>query len=165
VNTFNAQPFIRQRGLYFDELNVGAVYEHAPGRTVGESDNVMFGALTMNPASIHLDAHASSTNDFGQRLVNSLFTLSTLVGLSVNQLTQLTTVANLGFDKVDFPHPVFIGDTIYATTAVVDKRLSRSRPRTGIVHFEHTARNQHGRAVAVARRAALMHLSPPAETP
>jgi len=114
----------------------------------------------MNPASIHLDGHTSATNEFGQRLVNSLFTLSTLVGLSVGQLTQLTTVANLGFEKIDFPRPVFVGDTLYASTEVLDKRTSRSRPNTGVVHFKHTARNQHGYVVAVAVRTALMHISP-----
>lgn len=151
---------VRQRGLYFDELEVGVVYEHSPGRTVGEADNTSFTTLTMNPASIHLDGHSSATNKFGQRLVNSLFTLSTLVGLSVGQLTQLTTVANLGFDKVEFPGPVFVGDTLYASTEVIDKRLSKSRPDTGIVHFKHTARNQHGKVVAVAVRAALMLVEP-----
>jgi len=156
---------VRQRGLYFDELEVGVVYEHSPGRTVGEADNTLFSALSMNPASIHLDGHASATNEFGQRLVNSLFTLSTLVGLSVGQLTQHTTVANLGFDKVDFPRPVFVGDTLYASTEIADKRLSQSRPNAGIVHFKHTARNQHGDVVAVARRAALMLLDPEKSAP
>lgn len=112
--------------------------------------------LTMNPASIHLDAHASSANQFGRRLVNSMLTLSTLVGLSVGQLTQKTTVANLGFAKVDFPRPVFGGDTIYASTVVLAKHPSTSRPEVGIVTFEHTARNQDGEVVAVAVRSAMM---------
>jgi acyl dehydratase len=147
---------IAQRGLYFDELELDVVYEHAPGRTVTEADNTHFSTMTMNPASIHLDAHASADTQFGQRLVNSMFTLSTLVGLSVGHLTQRTTVANLGFDGVDFPCPVFVGDTLYAATRVVDKRLSKSRSDVGIVYFEHTAKNQKGEVVAFARRGAMM---------
>ena len=131
-------------------------YLHAPGKTFDDAENAAFTMLTMNPASIHLDAHASAANQFGRRLVNSMLTLSTLVGLSVAQLTQLTTVANLGFSRVDFPRPVFGGDTIYASTVVLEKRLSKSRPEVGIVVFEHTARNQHGEVVAVAVRSAMM---------
>jgi acyl dehydratase len=149
-------PIIEQRGLYYDELQTGVRYVHAPGKTVDDAENSAFTMLTMNPASIHLDAHASSMNQFGRRLVNSMLTLSTLVGLSVGQLTQQTTVANLGFSTVEFPHPVFGGDTIYASTVVLDKRLSRSRPEAGIVTFEHTAVNQHGEVVAVAVRSAMM---------
>ena len=149
-------PVIEQRGLYYEELQTGVRYVHAPGKTFDDAENAAFTMLTMNPASIHLDANASATNQFGRRLVNSMLTLSTLVGLSVGQLTQLTTVANLGFDKVDFPRPVFGGDTIYASTVVLEKRLSRSRPEVGIVVLEHTARNQHGEVVAVAVRSAMM---------
>lgn len=149
-------PTIEQRGLYYDELQTGVRYLHAPGKTFDDAENAAFTMLTMNPASIHLDAHASASNQFGRRLVNSMLTLSTLVGLSVGQLTQLTTVANLGFGKVEFPQPVFAGDTIYASTVVLEKRLSRSRPEVGIVVLEHTARNQHGEIVAVAVRSAMM---------
>jgi len=149
-------PVVEQRGLYFDELQTGVRYEHAPGKTFDDAENAAFTMLTMNPASIHLDAHASSTNQFGRRLVNSMLTLSTVVGLSVGQLTQKTTVANLGFTRVDFPRPVFGGDTIYASTVVLDKRLSKSRPEVGIVTLEHTARNQDGEVVAVAVRSAMM---------
>ena len=125
-----------------------------------EADNVLFTTLTMNPQALHLDEAWSNTQPFGQRLVNSLFTLSTLVGLSVGQLTQGTIVANLGFREVRFPKPVFHGDTLYAETVVLDKRVSASRPREGVVSFEHTAHNQHGDVVAVAVRSTLVRLRP-----
>ena len=147
---------VEQRGLYYEELQTGAVYVHRPGRTVTDADNVLFSTLTMNPQSLHLDAHFSAATEFGRPLVNSLFTLSTLVGLSVGQLTQATTVANLGFGEAAFPHPVFCGDTLYAETRVLDKRLSRSRPDNGVVRFEHRARNQDGVLVARVERSALM---------
>lgn len=149
-----------QRGLYFEELMVGVRYVHQPGRTIGEADNTLFSTLTMNPASLHLDAVASGAGPWGERIVNSLLTLSTLVGLSVAQLTQGTTVANLGFSEVSFPLPVLHGDTLCAETKVLEKRLSRSRPGEGVVTFEHRARNQRGEIVAVARRAALMRCAP-----
>ncbi|WP_322753730.1 MaoC family dehydratase [Frankia sp. Cas3] len=152
---------IEQRGLWFDELEIGVVYVHRPGRTVSEADNTLFTTLTMNTQALHLDEAWSATQPFGRRLVNSMFTLSTLVGLSVNQLTQGTTVANLGFSDIRFPAPVFHGDTLYAETTVVDKRRSRSRPGQGVVTFEHTAHNQDGEVVAVAVRSALMLCSDP----
>jgi acyl dehydratase len=148
------------RGRYYEELIPGTVFEHKPGRTVGEGDNTLFSVLTMNPASVHLDAAYSEGTEFGQRLVNSLFTLSTLVGLSVGDLTQATTVANMGFSEVTFPRPVFVGDTLYAETEVISARLSRSRPTQGLVEFEHRMRNQCGEIVAVARRTALMLRDP-----
>lgn len=151
---------IPQRGLYFEEFEEGAVYVHAPGRTVTEADNVLFTTLTMNPQSLHLDAAWSAQTEFGERLVNSMFTLSTLVGLSVAQLTQGTIVANLGFSDVRFPHPVRVGDTLYAETRVTGRRLSRSRPGQGVVDFAHTMRNQHGDVVAEATRATLMQCRP-----
>ena len=151
-----------QRGLWYEEFDVGALYRHAPGRTVSEADNVLFSTLTMNPQALHLDAAWAAQQPFGQRLVNSLFTLSTLVGLSVAQLTQGTIVANLGFSNVVFPKPVFHGDTLYAETVVLDKRLSASRPDAGIVTFEHTARNQHGEVVAVANRTTMVLTRPTA---
>jgi acyl dehydratase len=154
------RPVYEQRGLWYEELEVGALYRHAPGRTVSEADNIMFSTLTMNPQALHLDEAWAAQQPFGQRLVNSLFTLSTLVGLSVAQLTQGTIVANLGFSDVVFPKPVFHGDTLYAETVVVEKRLSASRPGTGVVTFEHTARNQHGEVVAVAKRATMVFTRP-----
>jgi acyl dehydratase len=143
-------------GKYFEELEPGAVFKHQPGRTVTETDNLLFSVLSMNPQPLHLDAEFARGTEFGQRLVNSLFTLSTLVGLSVADLTLGTTVGNLGFEKVEFPKPVFIGDTLYAETEVVSKRESRSRPGQGIVCFEHRARNQRGELVARCVRNALM---------
>ena len=143
-------------GKYFEELEPGAVFEHQPGRTVTEADNLLFSVLSMNPQPLHLDAEFARGTEFGQRLVNSLFTLSTLVGLSVADLTLGTTVGNLGFEKIEFPKPVFIGDTLYAETEVMSKRESRSRPGQGIVCFEHRAKNQRGELVARCVRNALM---------
>ncbi|HLS63653.1 MAG TPA: MaoC family dehydratase [Ruania sp.] len=151
---------IHQRGLYYEELETDVVYRHAPGRTLTESDNVFFSALSMNPQSLHLDAAWSATQPFGRPLVNSLFTLATLVGLSVGQLTQGTTVANLGFERVTFPAPMFHGDTLYAATVVQAKRPSASRPGEGVVTFEHTGRNQHDVLVATAVRSALILFTP-----
>ncbi|MFC5501051.1 MaoC family dehydratase [Lysinimonas soli] len=155
---------IEQRGLYFEELDEQAVYVHSPGRTVTEADNVLFTTLTMNTQSLHLDAEWAKSTEFGERLINSMFTLSTLVGASVAQLTQGTIVANLGFGDVRFPHPMRAGDTMYSETRVLSKRLSKSRPGQGVVEFEHTARNQHGEVVAVARRSALMLCLPEPHT-
>jgi acyl dehydratase len=157
-------PVVEQRGLWFEECELETVYKHHPGRTVTEADNVLFTTLTMNPQALHLDEAWSSTQPFGTRLVNSLFTLSTLVGLSVGQLTQGTTVGNLGFGDIRFPQPVLHGDTLYCETVVTDKRLSSSRPGEGIVTFEHTARNQRGEVVAVAVRTALMRCRPEPST-
>ena len=143
-------------GKHYEELIVGHVFAHQPGRTVTESDNVFFSCLTMNPQPLHVDFHAAAKAEFGKPLVNSLLTLGIAVGLSVSETTLGTTVGNLGFDKVEFPKPVFHGDTLYAETAVVDKRESRSRPQWGIVTFEHRAKNQRGEVVMVARRNAMM---------
>lgn len=154
---------IEQRGLYFEEFEEGAVYLHRPGRTVTEADNVLFTTLTMNTQSLHLDAAWSEDTEFGERLVNSMFTLSTLVGLSVSQLTLGTIVANLGFSEVSFPAPVRVGDTLYAETRIAGKRRSASRPAQGIVTLEHTMRNQHGEVVALATRSTLMQCLPEAE--
>lgn len=157
---------IRQRGLWFEEFEVGTVYEHRPGRTVTETDNVLFTTTTMNTQPLHLDAHESGQQPpFHERLVNSMFTLSTLVGLSVAQLTQGTIVANLGFSDVRFPAPVRHGDTLYAETLILDKRPSSSRPGEGIITMEHTARNQHGEVVAVATRTTLVRMAPEAAGP
>jgi len=158
------RPVVQQRGLWFEEFELNTVYRHAPGRTVSEADNILFSALTMNPQALHLDEAWSSEQPFGARLVNSLFTLSTMVGLSVAQLTQGTIVANLGFRDVRFPKPVFHGDTLYCETVVLEKRESQSRPGEGIVTFEHTAANQHGDVVAVAVRSTMMRMRPGAAT-
>ncbi len=151
-----------QRGLWFEEMEVDTVYEHRPGRTVTEADNVLFTTLTMNTQPLHLDRAASEDQPpFYERLVNSMFTLSTLVGLSVAQLTQGTIVANLGFTDITFPAPVKHGDTLYAETLVLDKRPSSSRPAEGLVTFAHTARNQRGEIVATATRKTLVRMAPP----
>ncbi|KZM70657.1 MaoC family dehydratase [Nocardia terpenica] len=152
---------IVQRGLWFEEFEIGVVYEHRPGRTITEADNVLFTTLTMNTQALHLDAaFADELPPFRQRLVNSMFTASTLVGLSVAQLTQGTIVANLGFSDIAFPKPLFHGDTMYAETVVTEKRESKSRPGEGIVTFAHTARNQHGDVVATAVRKTLVRKRP-----
>ncbi len=143
-------------GKHFEELQVGQMFTHQPGRTVTEADNIWFSCLTMNPQPLHVDFHAAASAEFGKPLVNSLFTLGVAVGLSVGDTTLGTTVGNLGFEKVEFPKPVFHGDTLYAETEVVDKRESRSRPQWGIVTFVHRARNQRGEIVMVARRSAMM---------
>ena len=142
-------------GKLFEELELGQTFQHQPGRTVTESDNVFFTCLTMNPQPLHIDFHAAQKAEFGKPLVNSLLTLGIAVGLSVGETTLGTTVGNLGFEKVEFPKPVFHGDTIYSETEVVEKRESKSRPQWGVVIFEHRARNQHGDVVMRCRRAAM----------
>jgi acyl dehydratase len=147
---------IEQRGLYFEEFEEGVRYLHRPGRTVSEADNVQFTTMTMNTQALHLDEAWAAGQPFGRRLVNSMFTLSTMVGASVAQLTQGTIVANLGFGEVAFPHPVFHGDTLYFETTVATKRLSKSREGQGIVSLAHLARNQDGVIVARALRSVLV---------
>ena len=147
-------------GKYYEELEVGQTFRHQPGRTVTEADNVFFSCPTMNPQPLHVDFHAAAKAEFGKPLVNSLLTLGIAVGLSVGETTLGTTVGNLGFEKIEFPKPVFHGDTIYAETEVVDKRESKSRPQCGIVTFEHRARNQDDEIVMRARRNAMMRKRP-----
>ena len=149
---------IVQRGLYFDEFETDVLYRHTPGRTATDADNVLFTTLTMNAQALHLDEAYAQTQPFGRRLMNSMWTLSTLVGLSVAQLTQGTLVAQLGLKDISFPHPLFAGDTLTCETVVVDKRLSNSRPGEGIVTLQHTGRNQDGTVVALATRIALMRV-------
>ena len=149
-----------QRGLWYEEFETGVIYRHRPGRTMTDADNQLFSAITMNQQAIHVDAAFAAGQEFGRPLINSMFTLAVLVGLSVNQLTQSTIVSNLGFSEVAFPAPMFAGDTLYAETAMLSKRDSKSRPQQGIVILEHTGRNQDGTLVARAVRAALMHKLP-----
>ena len=152
-------------GLYFEELTEGKVFQHAIRRTLTEMDNVMFCAMTHNPAAIHLDAeYCKQHTEFGQRLVNSAFTLGLMVGISVGDTTLGTTVGNLGFDETRFPAPVFHGDTIRVETEVVSRRESASRPNNGIVMFEHRAYNQNDVLVARCRRGALMLKRPAAQS-
>src|SRR5271167_3336495 len=148
------------KGLYFEEFEEGQVFEHAMSRTVTEMDNVLFSTLTMNPQPLHLDAEFAKRTEFGQRLVNSLFTLGLVIGMSVGETTLGTTVANLGISDVRFPKPVFHGDTLRVRTVVRAKRRSQSRPDAGIVEFEHQGINQRGETVAVCRRAGLMKCRP-----
>ena len=143
-------------GLYFDEFEVGQEFVHGIRRTVTETDNLLFTTMTHNPAALHLDAEYCKDTEFGQILVNSLFTLSLVVGVSVNDTTLGTTVANLGFGEVSFPIPVFIGATLTTKTVVKDLRPSKSRPGQGIVTFEHSATNQRDETVVIAERRALM---------
>lgn len=145
-------------GLYFEEFEEGQTFEHTIRRTVTEADNVMFSTMTMNPAPLHIDRHYAETEtEFGQPIVNSLFTLGLMIGISVHETTLGTTIANLGMTDVKFPKPVFHGDTIRVETRVIGKRRSKSRPNAGIVEFEHTAFNQAGDVVASCLRQAFMH--------
>lgn len=143
-------------GRYFEEFTVGQIVDHPIRRTVTETDNLLFSTLTHNPAALHLDAEHAKTTEFGQILVNSLFTLSLVVGISVNDTTLGTAVANLGFGEIRFPRPVFIGDTLSVRTEVKALRPSESRPGQGIVTFAHSATNQRGETVVLAERAALI---------
>lgn len=154
---------IVQRGLYYEEFDLGATYLHRPGRTATEADNVLFTTLTMNTQALHLDAAYASTQEFGRPLMNSMWTLSTMVGSSVAQLTQGTLVAQLGLSDIRFPHPLFAGDTLYTESVVTDKRLSSSRPGQGICTVAHTGRNQDGEIVATATRTVLVRCRPEGE--
>ena len=148
-------------GFYYEEFRVGQVFDHAIRRTITETDNVLFSTMTHNPAALHLDEeYCREHTEFGQRIVNSCLTLSLMVGISVNDTTLGTTVANLGWDQVRFPKPLFHGDTVHVQTEVLELRDSRSRPDNGIVTFEHRAFNQNGELVAVCKRTALMHRRP-----
>ena len=150
-------------GKWFDELHVGQRFDHAIRRTVTETDNVLFSAMTHNPALLHLDEEYCRTQtEFGRRVVNSCFTLGLMVGISVGDTTMGTAVANLGWDEVRFPKPLFHGDTVRVETEVVELRDSRSRPDQGIVTFEHRAYNQHDELVARCRRSGLQRRRPPA---
>src|SRR5260221_8966799 len=150
----------KMAGLYFEELTVGRVFDHAWTRTVTEIDNVLFSSLTMNVQPLHLDEEFASKTEFGQRIVNSLFTLGLMIGITVNDTTLGTTVANLGMTDVRFPKPVFHGDTLRVQTTVVSVRESKSRPDAGIVEFSHIAINQRGETVAQCIRQALMRKKP-----
>ena len=144
-------------GLYFEEFFVGQTFRHAIRRTVSEMDNIMFSALTHNPAALHLDEeYCKNHTEYGQRIVNSVFTLGLIVGVSVGDTTLGTTVANLGWDEVRFPKPLFHGDTVHVETEVIELRDSKSRPQNGIVIFEHRGFNQHDVLVASCKRSALM---------
>jgi len=147
-------------GLYFEQFEVGQVFKHATTRTVTETDNLLATVLSMNPQPLHLDYEFAAQTEFKKPLVNSLFTLALVIGLSVQETTLGTTIGNLGMKEVVFPKPVFAGDTIRVETRVVSKRESKSRPNAGIVEFEHHGVNQRGEIVCSCLRAAFMKGTP-----
>jgi acyl dehydratase len=148
-------------GKWFDELEVGQVFQHAIRRTVTETDNILFTSMTHNPAQLHLDAdYCEKETEFGKPLINSLFTLGLVIGISVHETTMGTAVANLGMDNVKFPKPLFAGDTIHVETEIVGLRESKSRPTQGIVTFEHRAYNQKDELVCSLQRSGLQHKKP-----
>ncbi|MFD6061755.1 MaoC family dehydratase [Rhodococcus wratislaviensis] len=143
-------------GMYFEEFEPGAVIDHPTRRTVTETDNVLFSTMTLNLAPLHLDAEYSKDSIYGQRLVNSLFILGLVSGISVPETTQGTTLGNLGYEEVKFTKPVFHGDTIRVRTEIIDKRESKSRNDSGVVQFRHYGINQRDEVVCECRRAGLM---------
>lgn len=147
-------------GLYFEQFVVGHVFQHAVTRTVTEMDNTLFSVMTMNMQPLHLDAHFAEQTEFGQRLVNSLFTLGLVIGISVTDTTLGTTIANLGMSDIRFPKPVFHGDTVHVETEVKSLRASKSRPNAGIVEFEHRGWNHRDELVCVCIRSAFMKRQP-----
>lgn len=142
-------------GKYYDDLTVGQVIRHTLGRTLTEMDNVLFNALTMNTQPLHLNEDFASKTQFGQRIVNGIFTLGLVVGITVSELTEGTIVANLGYEEVKHPRPMFHGDTLYVETEVLAKRESSSRTDAGIVTLKHTGRNQHGDVCITVNRSVL----------
>lgn len=147
-------------GLYFEQFSVGQTFVHEVRRTVTDMDNVLFSSLTCNPAALHIDHEYARSTEFGKPLINSIFTLGLIIGLSVQDTTFGTTVANLGMEETRFPHPVFAGDTLRAESKVISIRDSKSRPTQGIVTFEHRGYNQRDEEVVFCRRNALMMRSP-----
>jgi acyl dehydratase len=148
-------------GLYFEDFVTGSLTEHRYRRTVTQMDNMLFSNMTLNPQPLHIDRHfCEQETEWGQPLMNSLFTLGLMIGIQVSDMTVGTTIANLGMDGVKFPHPLFEGDTIHCTTEVVGKRESKSRPGAGIVEFHHRAYNQDNKLVAECRRNAFIRMRP-----
>ena len=143
-------------GLYLEEFQTGQIIRHPLTRTVTEADNVLFSVMTLNPQPLHIDFDLAAKSEWGQPLVNSLFTLGLMIGISVHDTTLGTTIANLGMSDTQFPAPVFHGDTIRVETEVKSVRPSRSKPDRGIVEFEHRAYNQRGEIVARCVRQAMM---------
>ena len=147
-------------GKYFDELAVGDTFKHALGRTVTEMDNVMFSSLTMNTQPLHLNADFATGTEFGRPIANGIFTLGLVVGMSVADLTEGTIIANLSYERVVYPNPVFHGDTLYVESEVLAKRESASRPDCGIVRLRHIGRNQKGAVVVEVERMVLFRKKP-----
>jgi acyl dehydratase len=151
----------KRGGIYFDDFVVGHLYEHPLTRTVTQMDNMLFSNMTLNPQPLHIDRHfCEQETEWGQPLMNSLFTLGLMIGIMVNDLTVGTTIANLGMTEVKFPHPLFEGDTVHVTTEVISKRESTSRPGAGIIEFHHRAYNQDNKLVAECRRQVFMRMRP-----
>src|SRR6202021_2245810 len=151
----------KRGGLYFEDFAVGRLYEHPLSRTVTQRDNMLFSNMTLNPQPLHIDRHfCEQETEWGQPLMNSLFTLGLMVGIQVSVLTVGTPIANLGMTAVKFPHPLFEGDTIHCTTEVLGKRESKSRPGAGIVEFHHCAYNQDNKLVAECRRQVFIRMLP-----
>lgn len=147
-------------GKYFEELTIGMMFDHLPHRTVTETDNLLFTTMTHNPQPLHLDAEYARKSPYGQILVNSCYTLSLVIGLSVGDTTLGTTLGNLGMEKIEFPNPVFIGDTLRVSTRIVDKRASQSKPDRGVVWFQHTGYNQRDEIVCECLRKGMMLKAP-----
>ena len=143
-------------GKYYEDLTEGETLQHSLGRTITEMDNVLFTTMTMNTQPLHLDHAFASKTEWGKPLVNGIFTLGLAVGLTVSELTEGTLIANLGYETIKHPHPMFHGDTLYVSTEVVSKRESKSRPDCGIVRFRHIGRNQDDVVVIDFERSALM---------
>ncbi|MDD5371783.1 MAG: MaoC family dehydratase [Anaerolineaceae bacterium] len=150
-------------GKYYEQLNVGDRIQHANGRTITEMDNVLFCSLTMNTQPLHLNADFAGHTQFGQRIVNGIFTLGLAVGLTVSELTEGTVIANLSYDHVVYPHPLFHGDTLYVETEVLEKRESRSHPDCGIVRLKHTGRKPDGMVAIELERTVLFKKKPTSE--
>ena len=147
-------------GKYFDDLEVGDRFEHALGRTITETDNVLFCSLTMNTQPLHLNADFAEKSQFGRPIVNGLLTLGLAVGMTVSDMTAGTIVANLSYEQVKHPHPMFHGDTLYVESEVLEKRVSRSKPDRGIVRLGHVGRNQTGTIVVEFERAVMFLMKP-----
>lgn len=142
-------------GKYYEELEEGQVIKHSLGRTLTEMDNVLFSSLTMNTQPLHINEHYAEDTHFGARIVNGIFTLGVVVGITVQELTAGTIVANLGYENITHPHPLYHGDTLYVETLIVSKRESRSKPDRGIITLRHTGRNQDGVVCIEVTRSAL----------
>ena len=162
MTTNRTEPLRHPRGgLYYEDFEIGLLIEHRLTRTVTEMDNMLFSNMTLNPQPLHIDRHFCETEtEWGRPLMNSLFTLGLMIGISVNDTTVGTTIANLGMTDVIFPHPLFEGDTVRCTTEILAKRESKTRPGAGIVEMQHRAYNQHGKLVAECKRQAFMRMRP-----
>jgi acyl dehydratase len=163
LSTFNFPLEAFMSGRYFEDLNTGDIIRHSIGRTITEADNVLFSSITMNPQPLHIDEHFASQTQFGQRIVNGILTMGLVVGLTVSDITQGTIVANLDYENVQHPRPVFHGDTIYVETHVLDKRESVSKFDRGVIKLKHIGKNQRDEVVCEVERS-VMFLKRPASS-